>query len=131
MVVVGIFAVHLTSPGCQQVFQGPKTVLNPVAPLPCSYEPWPADARVETQQVKLIYTGLVDHDDGHYAIRCTGGPQPRIAHTGNLRAVTPGPIAWLLQIVALHLPPIGQPEDIATLPFHEERALLHRGNMAH
>jgi hypothetical protein len=45
--------------------------------------------------------------------------------------VTLGPIALLLQIVALDLPPIGQFEDIDTLPFHEERTLLGGGHMVH
>src|SRR6266566_2383185 len=47
MAVVSILAVHLTSVGRQQLLQGPKTVLDPVAPLPCPDEPWPADRGVE------------------------------------------------------------------------------------
>jgi len=44
--------------------------------------------------------------------RRTCGLQPRIAHTRDLRAVTPRPLAVLLQVVALDLPPIGQFDDI-------------------
>ena len=38
--------VHLTGSGRQQVLQGPKAVLKPVAPLPCTYEPWRTDSDV-------------------------------------------------------------------------------------
>src|SRR6266446_5072958 len=131
MAVVGILALHLTGPSRQQVLQGAKTVLDPVAPLPCPDEPWPANGRVETHHIELLLPGFTDHDECHGAIRRTGGPQPRIAHAGDLWAVTPGPIAVLLQVVALDLPPIEQFEDIATFPFHEERALVGGGHMAH
>src|SRR5215831_7884084 len=113
------------------MLQGPKTVLDPVAPLPRPDEPWPADGRVETHHVELLFPGCTDHDERHGAIRRTGRPQPRIAHTGDVRTVTPGPIAWLLQVVALDLPPIGQVEDIDTLPFHEYRALVGGAYMVH
>jgi hypothetical protein len=39
--VVGIFVLHLMGTGRQKVLQGPKTVLDQVAPLPRPYEPWP------------------------------------------------------------------------------------------
>ena len=55
--------MHLTGAGRQQVLQGPETVFNPVAPLPCSYEPWPAHGRVETHHVELLLPGLTDHDE--------------------------------------------------------------------
>src|SRR6266446_10028919 len=101
MAVVRLLAVHLAGPSCQQVLQRPKTVLDPPATLPRPYEPRPADGRVETHHVELLLPGFTDHDDRHRAIRRTGGPQTRIAHAGDLRAVTPGPIAILLQVVAL------------------------------
>src|SRR5215510_3275739 len=110
MPIVRIFTVHLASPSRQQVLQGPKTVLDPVAPLPCPYESWPADGRVETHHVELLLPGCTDHDECHGPIRRTGGPQPRIAHAGDLRALTPEPIAELLQVVALDLAPVGQVE---------------------
>src|SRR5438552_4976087 len=117
MAVVGIFAAHLTGAGRQQVLQGPKTVLDPVAPLPCSYEPRRADGRVETHHVELLRPRLTDHDERHCAIRRTRRPQTRKAHAGDLRAVTPGPIALRLQVLPPDLAPIGQLEDIRTLPF--------------
>src|SRR6266571_5168471 len=129
--VVRLFAVHLAGPSRQQVLQSPKTVLDPPATLPRPYEPRPADGRVETHDVELLLPGLTDHDDRHRAVRRTGRPQPRIAHAGDLRAMTPGPIALCLQITPLDLAPIGQLEDICTLPFHKEGALVRRGNMAH
>src|SRR5437762_14270777 len=101
--VVRIYVVHLTGPGRQQVFQGPKTVLDPVAPLPCPYEAWPADGRVETHHIELIFPSRIDHDERHHAIGCTGGPEPRIAHFRDLLAVPPRPLAVLLQVVALTL----------------------------
>src|SRR5258708_30278789 len=112
MAVVGIFAVHLAGAGGQQVLQRPKTVLDPVAPLPCSYEPRRADGRVETHHIELLLPRLTDHDDRHRAIRRTGGPQTRIAHAGYLRAVTPGPIA-LLQVLPLDLAAVCHREDIS------------------
>src|SRR5215471_706993 len=99
--------MHLTGPGRQQMLQGPKAVLNPVPPLPGPDEPWPADGRGETHDVELLLLALTDHDEGHGAIRRTGGPQPRIAHPRHLLAVPPRPIAVLLHVVALDLPPIG------------------------
>src|SRR5262245_33076119 len=131
MAVVGILAVHLASAGGQQVLQGPKAVLNPVAPLPCSDEPRPADGRVETHHVELILPGCTDHDECLGTICRPGSLQPRIAHAGDLRATTPGPIAELLQVTPLHLAPIGHYEGVGTLPFHKERALVGRGHMAH
>src|SRR5262247_2297697 len=101
MAVVCLFAVHLTGAGRQQVLQGPEAVLNPVAPLPCPDEPRPADVSLHTEPVVQRYTGLMDDDDGHRPIRWTGGLQPYITHPRNLGAVTPGPIAELLQVVAL------------------------------
>src|SRR5919198_1953442 len=110
MAVVGILILHLTGPGRQQVLQGAKTVLDPVPPLPRPDEPRPADRGVEAHDVELLLLGLTDHDEGHGAIRRTGGPQPRIAHPRGLLAVPPRPLAVLLEVVALDLPPIGQLE---------------------
>src|SRR2546423_9649755 len=107
MAVVGILALHLTGPRCQQVLEGPETVLDPVAPLPGPDEPRPADGRVETHDVELLLPGLTNHNEGHRAIRRTGGAQPRIAHPWHLRTRPPGPLVVLLQVVALDLPPIG------------------------
>src|SRR5262244_4475406 len=126
MAVVGIFILHLTGSSRQQVLQGPKTVLDPVAPLPCPYEPWPADGRIETHHVELLLPGFADHDDRHRAIRRTGRPQPRIAYPRHLLALPPRPIAVLLQVMALDLPPIGQCEGLGTLPFHQEGTLVCR-----
>src|SRR4029453_8115438 len=131
MAVVGIFTLYLTGPSRQQMLQGPKAVLDPVAPLPCPDEPWPADGRVETHHVELLLSGLTDYDDCHRAIRRTGGSQPRIAHPRHLRTRPPGPLAVLLQVVALDLPSIGQCEGVGTLPFHQEGALVGRRDMAH
>src|SRR5215475_11577879 len=114
MTVVGILALHLTSSCRQQVLQGPKTVLNPMATLPCSYQPWPADGGFETHDVELLLPGLTDYDERHGAIRRTGGAQPRIAHPRHLRTRPPRPLVVLLQIVALDLPPIGQCEGVGT-----------------
>src|SRR6516225_2612955 len=126
MAVVCLFALHLTGSRRQQVLQGPKTILDPVAPLPCSYQPWPADGRGETHHVELLLPGLTDHDKGHGAIRRTGRPQPRIAHPRHLWAQPPGPIAGLLQVTPLDLAPVWQREAVGTLPFHEKRALMGR-----
>src|SRR5262249_28838477 len=108
MAVVRILVLHLTGAGCQQVLQGAKTVLDPVPSLPRPDEPWPADGCVQTHHVELLLPGCTDHDEGHGAIRRTGGSQPRIAHPRHLLAVSPRPRALLLQVVALDLPPIGQ-----------------------
>src|SRR5215510_3770383 len=131
MAVVGTLALHLTGSRRQQVLQGPKTMLDPVAPLPCPYQPWPADGRVETHHVELLLPGLTNHDECHGAIRRTGRPQPRIAYPRHLRALPPRPLAVLLQVMALDLPPIGQCEGVGTLPFHKERPLVSRRDMAH
>src|SRR5262245_55275414 len=112
MAIVGIFAAHLTGRGCEQVLEGPETVLDPVAPLPCPDEPRPADVGLQTEQVVQFHTGLMDDDDGHGPIRWTGGPQPYITHPRDLGAVTPGPLAGLLQVTPLDLAPICQLEYI-------------------
>src|SRR5262245_17352870 len=98
MTVVGIFVLHLAGPSRQQVLEGPETMLDPVAPLPGSYEPWPADGRVQTHHVELLLPRFADYDDCHHAIRRTCGAQPRIAHPGHLRTRPPGPRAVLLQV---------------------------------
>src|SRR5919108_3449372 len=98
MAVVRILTVHLAGPSCQQVLQGPKTVLDPGAPLPRSDEPRRTDIGVQTQQVILICPCLIDNRDAHGAIGRTGGPQPYITYPRDLGAVTPGPIAGLLQV---------------------------------
>src|SRR5262249_50717545 len=85
----------------------------------------------ETHHVELLLPGCTDHDEGYSTIRRTGRPQPRIPHPRDLLAVPPRPLAILLQVVALDLPPIGQREAIGTLPFHEKCALVHRRHMAH
>src|SRR5215217_1798370 len=131
MTVVGILALHLTSSRRQQVLQGPKAVLNPMATLPGSYRPWPADGGFETHDVELLLPRLTDHDEPHRAIRRTGGSQPRIAHPRHLRTRPPRPLAVLLQVVALALPSIGQVEGVGTLPFHKERTLVGCRDMAH
>src|SRR5262245_47567578 len=112
--------MHLAGPSCQQVLQGAKTVLDPVASLPGPDEPRPADGRGKTHHVELLLPGLTDYDDRHGAIRRTGGPQPRIAHPRDLLTMSPRPLAVLLQFMALDLPPIGQCEGVGTLPFHQE-----------
>src|SRR5262245_23265886 len=116
MAVVGILALHLTGPGRQQVLQGPKAVLNPMATLPCSYQPWSADGGFETHDVELLLPGLTDHEERHRAIGWTGRPQSRIAQPRHLLAMPPRPIAVLLQVVAFNLPPIKQIEDIVLFP---------------
>src|SRR5215510_8791669 len=105
MAVVGILVLHLTGPSRQQVLQGAKTVLDPEPPLPRPDEPRPAAGRVETHHVALLLPGLTDHEERHGAIRRTGGSQPRIAHPRHLLTRPPGPLAVLLQVVALDLPP--------------------------
>src|SRR5688572_16403791 len=112
------------------MLQGPKTVLDPTATLPRPDEPWPTDGGFKTYHIELLLPGFTDHDDRHRTIRRTRCLQPCIAHPGELRAVTPGPLA-LLQVVTLDLPPIRQFEAIGTLPFHEERALVGSSHMAH
>jgi hypothetical protein len=82
-------------------------MLNLAAPLPRPYKPRPADGGFATHHLALLLPGRIDHEERHRAIRRTGGPQPRIAHAGDPRAVTPGPLALMLQVVALDLPPIG------------------------
>src|SRR6516165_1328883 len=131
MAVVRILVLHLTGSGRQQVLQGAKTVLDPVAPFPRSYKPWATDGGCETHHVELLLPGFADHDDRHRAIRRTGRPQPRIAYPRHLLALPPRPIAVLLQVMALDLPPIGQCEGIGTLPFHKECPLVSRRDMAH
>src|SRR5919198_614816 len=101
-----------------------------MATLPCPYQPWPADGRIETHHVELLLPGLIDHEEYHRAIRRTGRPQPGIAHPRDLVARPPRPIA-LLQVVSLDLPPIGQREDIRAFPFYEQGALVRRGHVAH
>src|SRR6266850_3361458 len=124
MAVVDILAVHLTGSGRQQVLQGPKTVLDPMATLPRPYEPWPADRGVETHHVELLLPGLTDHEERHRAIRRTGRPQPCIAHARDLWAVTPGPIALMLQVIPFHPASVCQSEDIRAFPFNQEGSLV-------
>ena len=52
---------------------------------------------------RFVRTRLIDNRDDHRAIRWTGGPQPHITHSRYLRAVTPGPIAVRLQVIAHEL----------------------------
>src|SRR5215813_5308348 len=104
------------------MLQGPKAVLDPVAPFPCPDEPWPADGGVETHHVELLLPGLTDYDDRHRTIRRTGRTQPRIAHPRHLRARPPGPLAGLLQVTPLDLAPIGQCEGVGTKPRHNYRS---------
>src|SRR5215472_19129206 len=103
MAIVHILAVHLAGPSCQQVLEGPETVLDPVAPLPRPDEPRSADSGFEAHHVELLLLGFTDHDECHGAIRWADRPQPRIAHPRHLLARPPRPIAVLLQVVALHL----------------------------
>src|SRR5882762_2782299 len=118
--IVCILAVHLTGASRQQVFQGPKAVLDPTATLPRPYEPRPADGGVETHHVELRIPGRINNDDGHRTIRRTGRPQPRIAHPRDLRAVPPGPILVLLQVTPLDLASVWQREDIRAFPFNQK-----------
>src|SRR4029453_17216293 len=113
------------------MLQGPKTVLHPMAPFPCPDEPRPTDGRIETHHVELLLPGLTDHEEGHGAIRRTGGSHPRIAPPRHLLTRPPGPLAVLLQVVAFYLAPIGQCEGVGTLPFHQEGTLVGRRDMAH
>src|SRR5262249_39087202 len=113
------------------MLEGPKAVLDPMAPLPGPDEPRPADGSVETHDVVLLFPGLLHHDEGHGAICRTHRPQPYITHPRDLGALTPGPIAGLLQVLPLDLVPIRQCEGVGTLPFHEEGALVRRGHVAH
>src|SRR5712691_5599086 len=111
MAVVDILAVHLTGASRQQVFQGPKAVLDPTATLPRPYKPRPADGGVETHHVELRIPGRINNDDGHRTIRRTGRPPPRIAHPGYLRDVPPGPFLGLLQVTPLNVASVWQRED--------------------
>src|SRR5262249_25591134 len=107
------------------------TILDPVAPLPCSYEPWPADGRIQTHHVELLLPRFADDDERHRTIRRTGRSQPHIAHPRDLWAVTPGPIVGLLQVTPLDLAPVWQREDIGTFPFYKEGALVRHSYVAH
>src|SRR5713226_9016366 len=110
MAVVCIFALHLTGPSRQQVLQGPKAVLDPTATLPRPNEPRRTDGGLQTHHVILIRTGLLDDGDGHRPIGETGSSQPHVTHPRYLRAVTPGPRAWRLQVMAVDLAPVCQSE---------------------
>ena len=76
MAVVGIFVLHLTGPSRQQVLEGPETMLDPVATLPCPDEPRPTDSGFETHYIELLLPGFTDYDECHGAIRWTGRLQP-------------------------------------------------------
>src|SRR5262249_30858901 len=76
MPIVSVFTVHLTGPSRQQVLQGAKTMLDPVAPLPGPDEPRPTDSGFEAHDVELLLLGLTDHDECHGAIRWAGRTQP-------------------------------------------------------
>src|SRR5215469_14172827 len=112
MAIVGILVLHLTGPSRQQVLQGAKTVLNPVPSLPCPDEPRSADDSLQTEYVVQLHTGFMDDDDGHGPTRGTGGPQPHITHSRHVRALTPGPIALVLQVTPLDPAPIRQLEGV-------------------
>src|SRR5215471_10953457 len=101
MPIVGILAVHLAGHGGQEMLEGPKAVLDPMAPLPGPDEPRPADGCVETHDVVLLFPGLLHHEEGHGAIRRIHCPQPYITHPRDLKAVTPGSIALVLQVLPL------------------------------
>src|SRR5713101_9667405 len=77
MAVVRLLALPLAGSRRQSGLQGPKTGLDPVAPLPCPDAPRPADGGVETHHVALLLPRLTHHDDRYRAIRWTGGLQPR------------------------------------------------------
>src|SRR5215510_3725753 len=113
------------------MLQGPKAVLDPVAPLPGPDEPWPTDGRIETHHVELLLSGLTDDDDRHRPIRRTGRTQPRIAHPRYLLARPPGPLAGLLQVTPFDLAPVWQCEDIGAFSFYQEDALVGGGHTAH
>src|SRR5262245_11161290 len=115
MAVVGILALHLTGPSRQQALQVAKTEHDPETPRPRPDEPWSADGRVEPPHVELLLPVCTDHNEGHGAIRRTGGSQPRIAYPRHLHTRSPRPLAVLLQIVTLDLPPVGQCEGVGTL----------------
>ena len=78
MAVVGIFVVHLAGPSRQQVLQGPKTVLDPVAPLPCPQKPRRSWIEYCFRTLKhLLATGAcqVHSEDayyGHLVLRLMG-----------------------------------------------------------
>ena len=128
MAVVRISSLYLTCPGRQQVLQSPKTILDPVAPLPCSYKPWPADGGLQTHYVELLLLGSLT------TMRVTApyvGLVVTTVHSASrhLLAFPPRP-GTMLQIVAFDLSPIGQFEDIGTLPFHQERTSVGGGHSA-
>ena len=106
MAVVCILAVHLKAPVANKCFNVRKQCSIHQRRFPRPYEPRSADGRIETHQVELPLTTLLDNDDGHRAIRRARGPQPHITHPRDLRAVTPGPLAPMLQILPLDLAPV-------------------------
>src|SRR5437868_1406796 len=112
MAVVRLLTVHLTGPSCQEVLESPETVLDPVAPLPCSNEPWRADVSLKTYHIELLLPGCTDHDERHRAIGRTGSAQPHILDPRLPRVLMPAPLLTRDQVVTFDLASIGQGKAI-------------------
>ena len=86
---------------------------------------------VSHREVVAILARFIDDDHRHLPIGRTGHCQPGIADSGLPRALAPGPVWLMHEVVSLHLPAIRQEENIGVFAFHEQRALMLRGDLLH
>jgi len=77
--VVGVFALHLTGFGRQQMLDDAEHLLNQVATRPGPKQPRHLDLSTQTQQIKTIVIGLVHQDDSDGPIGWTRRPKPHVA----------------------------------------------------
>src|SRR6266545_7569333 len=112
MAIVGVFAVHLTGLGGQQMLQGPKDARHPMTPSPPSDQLWGAPLGLQTEQGETVLARLINDDHGHLAIGRTGSAKPHVTYPRLPRMLLPAPPLALDQVMAFDLSPIGQGKAI-------------------
>ncbi len=131
MPVGGVFGSSLTGLSGSQVFQDAEHLLDPLSLIPGLNQPRHLDRQGHRDQIKWLFTGLIDHDEEDLTIGWTPGAQPHRAAARCMKTLLPGPIVGLDHVRAFDLASVFQGEGRGAFALHQQGALMRVGDVAH
>src|SRR6516165_2325212 len=131
MPVVGVFAAGLTRFSGQEVLEEAEHLFDPVALIPGLNQPRHLNRQGHGDQIKRLFTGLVDHYEQNVTIGATPGAQPHIATARCMQTLPPGPLVGFDQVRAFDFASVFKRKGIGAFALHQQGTLMRLRNMAH
>jgi hypothetical protein len=128
--LIGLGTVDLARVGGSEMLQGTAHLCSPVTTRPQPQQAGRLERRGDTQQVKPLCAGFVDHEPGARSRGRTLGPPPGLATVRRVEALTPGPSRRRMHPSrALPLAASGSITGRSRLALDQPGALQHVGHM--